>query len=81
MLCHKVVQSARTKVHVHAGIIIDEVFDEAEVIGLSRSNLRMGPFKRLGIVQSMPMLSTNPRVLKLQSNVQCLQKLLMQKLG
>ena len=25
----------------------------------------MGPFKRLGIVQSMPMLSTNPRILKL----------------
>ena len=25
----------------------------------------MGPFKRLGIMQSMPMVSTNPRVLKL----------------
>ena len=33
--------------------------------GLSRSNLRMGPFKRLGIMQSMPILSTNPRDLKL----------------
>ena len=32
--------------------------------GLSKSNLRIGPFKRLGMVQSMPMLSTNPKVLK-----------------
>lgn len=27
--------------------------------------MRMGPFKRFGIMQSMPTLSTNPRVLKL----------------
>jgi len=48
---------------------------------LSKSNLRMGPFKRLGMVQSMPMLSTNPKVLKLAVKRAVPAKISSAKLG
>ena len=33
-------------------------------VGCNKSNLMIGPFKRVGMLQSMPTLSTNPRDLK-----------------